>query len=118
VDTPLDQPPHLEDSSLVEICLGHAEFHMREDGIGIGVAVVRSRFEPGAHVWDCVASDGREWHYIRVLSEELGWFPNLSTEDVERGVEQFAAKLPDRYRIHHLLNANPLHIDAGGTVGD
>ncbi|MEA2159009.1 MAG: hypothetical protein QOD66_1389 [Solirubrobacteraceae bacterium] len=115
---PLPEPAGLDGRTPVEIHLEHAEFHRREDGIGIGVAVVRSSFERGAHVWDCVASDGREWHYIRVLSEELGPFPNVSAEEVERGVGQFAANLPERYRIRHLLNANPLHIDGTGAVAD
>jgi hypothetical protein len=104
--------------SPVEIYRSHAEFHLREDGVSVGAAVVRSTFEPGAQVWDCIVSDQHEWHYIRVLGDEPEPFPNVSTEAVERGVEQFASTLPARYRIRHLLNANPLHIDSHGAVGD
>jgi hypothetical protein len=80
--------------------------------------VVRSGFEHGHHVWDCVVTDAREWHYVRVLGRDLGAFPNLPTEDVERGIERFAAKLPTEYRLRALLNANPLHIDSHGEVTD
>ena len=37
---------------------------------------------------------------------------------IEQGIERFAATLPARDRIRHLLNANPLHIRADGTVSD
>ncbi len=56
----------------IEVYLAHAEFHAREDGAGIGAAVTRSGFERGTHVWRCIVSDGREWHYVRVLGHELG----------------------------------------------
>jgi hypothetical protein len=39
-------------------------------------------------------------------------------EHVESGIERFAATLPARDRIRQLLNANPLHIRADGTVSD
>jgi hypothetical protein len=45
-------------------------------------------------------------------------FPNISSEQVEQGIERFAATLPARDRLRHLLNANPLHIDRDGTVSD
>jgi hypothetical protein len=80
--------------------------------------VVFSGFDDGDHVWECIVTDGREWHYIRVLGPELGPYPNLSPEDIEHGIEQFAARLPAQRRIDHLLNANPLHIDPDGTVRD
>jgi hypothetical protein len=37
---------------------------------------------------------------------------------VEQRIERFAATLPARDRLRHLLNANPLHIDRDGTVGE
>ena len=79
----------------------HAEFHARESPTGIGAAVVHSTFEDGAHVWDCIVTDGNEWHYVRVLGPDLGPFPNISAEDVEHGIERFAATLPARDRIRH-----------------
>jgi len=45
-------------------------------------------------------------------------FPNISAEDVEHGIERFAATLPARDRIRHVLNANPMHIDSDGMVSD
>jgi hypothetical protein len=105
-------------SAEVEAYLEHAQFRARESPSGIGAAVVRSAFDDEGHVWECVVSDGREWHYIRVVGRNLGPFPNLSAEDIEQGIERFAATLPAQDRIRHLLNANPLHIDADGTVSD
>lgn len=96
----------------------HAEFHARESPTGIGAAVVESSFEAGEHVWECIVTDGREWHYVRVVGVELPPFPNISTERVEQGIERFAATLPAQDRLRHLLNANPLHIDGDGTVSD
>ncbi|MGZ6662896.1 MAG: hypothetical protein ACXVHL_36870 [Solirubrobacteraceae bacterium] len=96
----------------------HAEFHARENQTGIGAAVVSSEYEDGKRIWDCVVSDGGEWHYIRVESTELGPFPNISSEDVEEGIIRFAATLPAPDRIRHLLNANPLHMDRDGAVSD
>jgi hypothetical protein len=102
----------------IEEYLTHAEFHARENQTGIGAAVVSSEFEDGKRIWNCVVSDGREWHYIRVESTELGPFPNISSEDIEEGIIRFAATLPAGERIRHLLNANPLHVDREGAVGD
>jgi hypothetical protein len=45
-------------------------------------------------------------------------FPDLSGEDVEEGIERFAATLLSENRIRQLLNANPLHIDRQGSVED
>ncbi|MGZ6631296.1 MAG: hypothetical protein ACXVE6_17490 [Gaiellaceae bacterium] len=98
--------------------LAHAEFHARENQTGIGAAVVSSEYEDGKRIWDCVVTDGSEWHYIRVESTELGPFPNISSEDVEEGIIRFAATLPAPDRIRHLLNANPLHMDRDGAVSD
>jgi hypothetical protein len=96
----------------------HAEFHARESPTGIGAAVVHSDFEDDEHVWECIVTDGREWHYVRVLGTDLGPFPNISAEAVEEGIQRFAATLPAKDRLRHLLNANPLHIDSQGTVAD
>ena len=96
----------------------HAEFHARESPSGIGAVVVESSVDAGEHVWECIVSDGREWHYVRLVGVDLPPFPSISTEQVEQGIERFAATLPARDRISHLLNANPLHIDIDGTVSD
>ena len=98
--------------------LAHAEFHARENPTRIGAAVVRSEYKDGGRIWDCVVSDGGEWRYIRVESTELRPFPNISTEDIEEGIIRFAATLPTRDRIRHLVNANPLHVDRDGEVAD
>ena len=94
----------------------HAEFRARANAAGIGAAVVSSEFEDVGHVWDCVVSDGREWHYIRVVGPDVGPYPNLSAEDVEQAIERYAATLPAQQRMRYLLNANPLRIDPGGRV--
>jgi hypothetical protein len=96
----------------------HAEDRLGASPGGIGAAAVYSGFQHGEHVWDCIVTDGSEWHYIRVLGSDLGPYPDLSAEDVEQGVERFAATLPSEYRIRHVLNANPLHIDRQGNVRD
>jgi hypothetical protein len=98
--------------------LAHAEFHARESPAGIGAAVTASRFENGQHIWDAIVTDGHEWHYIRVLGPDLGAYPQLASEDIEQSIERFAATLPEKYRLRHLLNANPLHVDRNGTVQD
>jgi hypothetical protein len=59
-----------------------------------------------------------QWHYVRVLGAGVGPFPNISTEDVEEGIQRFAATLPPQDRIRHLLNANLMHIDREGNVSD
>ena len=96
----------------------HAEFHARESATGIGAAVVRAVIAGGQHVWECIVTDGQEWHYVRVLGVDLPPFPNISVEQVEEGIARFAATLPAPQRLRHLLNANPLYIDAHGTVSD
>jgi hypothetical protein len=108
----------LSDQTPVEEHLIHARFQARENPTGIGAAVVGSAFEDGRHVWNCIVTDGREWHYIRVLGVDLGPSPDISPEDVEQGIERFAATLPAPDRIRHLVNANPLHIDRDGIVED
>ena len=98
--------------------IAHAEFHARENPTGIGAAVVQSSFDDGERVWDCIVTDGHEWHYIRVIGRGLGPFPNISSDYVEEGVMRFAATLPAQNRLRHLLDADPLHIDSTRKVGD
>jgi hypothetical protein len=114
--TDLD-PPNAVRSPAMDY-LAHAEFHARESASGIGTAVTASRFENGRHIWDVIVTDGHEWHYIRVLGPDLGAYPQLGSEDIEESIERFAATLPEQYRIRHLLNANPLHVDRDGRVRD
>jgi hypothetical protein len=111
-------PTTARDRALTEEYRAHAELHARESPAGIGAAVTYSAFEDGEHVWDVIVTDGDEWHYVRVLSPDLGPYPNLSPEDIEQAIERFAATLPARHRIRHLLNANPLHIDRHGEIRD
>jgi hypothetical protein len=95
-----------------------AELRARVSGAGVGAAVVDTAFRGGAHVWNCIVSDGRRWRYVRVIGEGLGPFHNLRPERVEDGIERFAETLPADGRLQFLLDANPLHIDADGNVGD
>jgi hypothetical protein len=96
----------------------HAAFRARRSETGIGAALVRSTSDEREHVWDCIVTDGREWHYIRVLGSGLGRFRDISVEDIECGIERFAGTLPAQNRIYNLLNANPLHIDRNRNVSD
>ncbi len=82
------------------------------------MAVAQSGYTNGEHFWECIVSNGAEWHFIRVLGVELGRAPALSPEDVEQGIQAFAGKLPESDRLYALLNANPLHVDRSGTVSD
>jgi hypothetical protein len=109
---------HTKTVSPAEYYRRHAEFHARVNPSGVGSAVARSTFENGDRVWDCIVDDGHEWHYVRVLSCDLGPFPNLGSEDIEDAIERFARTLPAPYRIRHLLNANPLHLGRDGNVRD
>lgn len=94
----------------------HAVFEARRSASGIGAAIVRSGYGDGEHFWECIVSDGEEWHFIRVLGVDFGPSPDLAPEDIEQGIERFAATLPESYRLGTLLNANPLHVDQHGTV--
>jgi hypothetical protein len=96
----------------------HAAFRARTCGAGIGAALVRSTSNDTEHVWECIVTDGREWHHIRVLGSGLGPFPDLSVEAIESGIERFAGTLPAQNRMYDLLNANPLHVDGNGNVRD
>jgi hypothetical protein len=69
-------------------------------------------------VWECIVTDGREWHYIRVLGSGVGPFPDISLEAIESGIERFAGTLPAQNRLYNLLNANPLHLNRDRGVSD
>ena len=105
-------------SPVIEIQLTRAMSRARESGSRIGATVVRSCPTEARHLWDCLATDGHEWHYVRVLGVDLGPFPNLNPDKIEEGIERFAGTLPAAYRIRHLLNANPLHVNGSGSVSN
>jgi hypothetical protein len=96
----------------------HAAFNARQSTSGIGAAVARFDRSQSGHSWECIVSDADEWHFIRVLGVDLGSTPDLDSEDIERGIERYAATLPESHRLGALLNANPLHVDRNGTVSD
>ena len=96
----------------------HAAFRARRSGTGIGAALVRSTATDREHVWECIVTDGREWHYVRVLGSGFGRFPDIPVEAIESGIERFAGTLPAQSRIYNLLNASPLHIDPDRNVSD
>jgi hypothetical protein len=96
----------------------HAEFNAREGTSEIGAGVVRTEYRDGAHVWECIVTDGQQWHYIEVIGSGLDAFPDLSTEDIEQGIDRFAATLPAEDRLYALLEANPLHVDRTGQITD
>jgi hypothetical protein len=105
-------------SITVDEYLAHARFHAHENPSGIGAAVVESTVRGGQRTWDCIVTDGREWHYVRVLGTDVGPFPNISPVDVQDGITRFAARWGAPYRIHRVLNANPLHMDRSAKVTD
>lgn len=102
----------------IEVQLTRAMSRAHRSESGIGAAVVRSVATEGTHFWHCLATDGREWHYVHVFGAGVGPFPNFKPEEIEDGVERFAGTLPSAYRIRHLLNADPLHVDGSGSVSD
>lgn len=104
--------------SPVEEYLERATFHAQRSRSGIGATVTRSTFENGERIWDCVVTDGREWRYIRVLGDDVGPFPDISSEDIKEAIDRFADTLPADYRLRHLLSANPLHLSRDGEVHD
>jgi hypothetical protein len=107
-------PDHPSDQELRD----DASFAAQRSASGIGAAVARSGSSDGEHFWECIVSDGQEWHFIRVLGVDLGPAPDVSSPDIEQGIERFAATLPESYRLDALLNANPLHVDRSGAVSD
>jgi hypothetical protein len=82
-----------------------------------GVAVAQAGYSHGEPFWECIVSDGHEWHFVRVLGIDLSPAEELPIEDIEHGIERFAATFPESDRLRELLNANPLHVDRSGTVG-
>ena len=104
--------------SPIDTFRAHAAFHARQSASGIGAAVIRSSFENGVHRWECIVTDGVEFHYVYVLGPDLGPHPDLSSEDIEQAIERFAATFPEQARMRGLLNANPLHIDRHGVIRD
>ena len=49
----------------------HAAFEARRSASGIGAAVARAGARDGEHFWECIVSDGEEWHFIRVLGVDF-----------------------------------------------
>jgi hypothetical protein len=94
----------------------HAAFEAKRSPSGIGAAVVRSGYSNGEHTWECIISDGEQWHFIQVIGVDIGANAGIATEDVEQGIAAFAATLPAVSRLDALLSVNPLHIDRSGTV--
>jgi hypothetical protein len=105
-------PDHPSEDELREQAASAA----RESPSGIGAAVARSGYSQAGHVWECIVTDGAEWHFIEVIGVDLSPSPDLATTDIEQGIERFAATLPEPSRLHTLLGANPLHVDRSGTV--
>ena len=98
--------------------LNHLAFRARQSGTGIGAAVVEAKYQEGHRIWDCIAGDPDEWHYLRVFGLDLGMFTSMPPEDIEDGVERFAAALPPEDRLHQLINFSPLHVNRDAVVGD
>lgn len=96
----------------------HAEFNAREGASGIGAGVVRSEYRNGQRGWECIVTDRQEWHYIEVIGSDLDAFPDLASEDIEQGIDRFAATLQSESRLYSLLQANPLHVDRTGQIND
>jgi hypothetical protein len=101
-----------------DVARAEAEFRAAQNASGIGAAVVRSFFENDRRIWDCVVSDGTEWHDVRVLSTDPDPFRAHAPEDIEEGIERYAESLGDQNRLRALLNANPLHLGSDGAVTD
>jgi hypothetical protein len=98
--------------------LDHLAFRARFGDTGIGAAVVTAKYEAGHRIWDCIAGDPDEWHYLQVIGVDLGPFAGMPPADIEDGIERFAATLPAEDRLHQLINFSPLHIDRQGIVDD
>jgi hypothetical protein len=103
---------------VVEDQLSLAGSRAGESESGIGAAVVRSIPTETTRLWYCIVTDCHEWHYLHVYGVDTGPFPNLTPEQIEDGIERFAATLPAAYRMRHLLDADPLHVDRSGSVRD
>jgi hypothetical protein len=96
----------------------HAAFQAERSASGIGAAVARSDYDGREHFWECLLTDGQDWQFIRVLGVDLSPSPDVSSEDIEQGIERFAATLPESSRLQALLDASPLHVDRSGNVSD
>ena len=105
-------------SATEHLHLDHLAFRARFSATGIGAAVVTIRYAADHRRWDCIAGDPDEWHYLQVIGVDLKPFAGLPPEDIEDGIERFAAALPGAARLRRLINRNPLHIDRRGTVRD
>jgi hypothetical protein len=68
----------------VDDALAHAQFHARTGVSGIGSTVIRSGYKDSGHFWDCVVTDGRQWHYIRVLGPISGHSLHFRTRTSSR----------------------------------
>jgi hypothetical protein len=112
------EPERSDDRESTEYYLTAAKARAAQSPSGIGAAVVRS--EPGArgHTWQCVVTDGNEWHYVEVMGPEAGFSADIPDEDIETTVERFAEGLPEDYRLGGVVNASPLQFTPdGGATG-
>jgi hypothetical protein len=98
--------------------ISHAEAHAYRSPSGVGAATVETEVRGAERQWLCVVSDGQTWHYVPVIGSGVGPAPDISPEDVEHGIEDFAATLPAPNRLQNVINASPLHIHASGRVTD
>jgi hypothetical protein len=112
------RPPPVWMSDGLADARAHAEFQARRNCCGIGASVTRVSQDGEDRTWQCVISDGHNWHYIRLIGEGRGRFPNFSPVAVEESIYRFAESLPESGRLWHLLNANPLRMSPHGIVRD
>lgn len=96
----------------------HARYRAGHSPSGIGAAVARSGFGRGGHTWECIVSDGQTHRYVSLIAPSLGPRPNVSAPALESAIESFAAEFPQEARLRALVQANPLHLDDSGTVGN
>lgn len=98
--------------------LSRLAFRARCSDAGIGAVVVTAKYQAGHRCWDCIVGDPDEWRYLQVFGVGLGQFAGVPPEDIEDGIERFAATMAVADRLRGLINVCPLHIDRQGTVGD
>ena len=87
-------------------------------GIGAAVTACRPDWMTGESRWTAIVSDGDAHRFVEVRSREIKPWQRLLPSVIEEGIERVAAALPDSHRLHHLINACPLHMAADGTVFD
>jgi hypothetical protein len=75
-------------------------------------------FHAGFHAGVSTSAFGAAVVRVRVLGPDLGPFPSMPNEDIERAIDRFAATVPTEYRLRALLNANPLHLHRTGEITD